>query len=81
MPCDHVGPKELIEMAECELRTRGEAEVDWNGSKFRWTENTDGGFWTSVILEIERRGEEWVVVRLDRLKELQPETETGLRAV
>ncbi len=81
MPCDHVGPHELIEMAERELRTRGVTSQDWAGSRFRWTENTDGGFWASVILEIERREDAWVVIRIDRLDAVQPEDQTGLKEV
>ena len=37
--------------------------------RFRWSENVDGGMWASVIVEIERRGEAWVVTRIDRKRE------------
>ena len=75
MPCEHVGPAELIEMAEESLRTRGLTPTP--GMQFRWTENVTGGTWASVVLEIERRGEEWIVTRLDRSREVA--AETGLR--
>jgi hypothetical protein len=79
MPCDHVGGPELIEMAEKHLRDTGVAESRWPGLRFRWAENLEGGMWASVIVEVERRGEQWIVVRLDRNRE--PLVETGFSAV
>jgi uncharacterized protein (DUF2237 family) len=75
MACDHKGGPELIEMAERWLRDRGTPGESWNGLRFRWAENLEGGMWASVIVEIERRGEQWIVTRLDRRKE--PLAETG----
>jgi len=69
MPCEHNGPPELIEMAERYLRDQRIAEDQWPGRKFRWSENVEGGMWASVCVEIERRGDQWVVTRLDRSKE------------
>jgi hypothetical protein len=63
-------------MAEELLRSRGEAAAP--GAKFRWAENHDG-FFASAITEVERRGDQWVVIRLDRSKEKLPEEELGLR--
>ena len=60
-------------MAEEFLRDGG------SGTHFRWSENLDGGMWASVIVEIERRGDAWVVTRLDRRNE--PVEETGFRAL
>jgi hypothetical protein len=77
MACDHKGGPEVIEMAEAHLRTLGVAPTP--GVKFRWSENLDGGMWASVIVEIERRGEEWIVTRLDRRSE--PVAETGFTQV
>ena len=79
MPCEHVGPVELIAMAEEHLRSEGVDEALWPGTAFRWSENVTGGTWASVILEVERRGEQWIVIRIDRLPEPLPESETGLR--
>ena len=76
MPCDHAGPQEVIAMAEELLRSQG-AEPE-PGVKFRWAENHDG-FFASAITEVERRGEQWVVTRLDRSKEPLPEEEVGLK--
>lgn len=79
MPCDHLGGPELIEMAEKQLRTEGVPQSEWPGLRFRWSENLTGSMWASVIVEIERRGEQWIVTRLDRNGEALPEAETGFR--
>ncbi|HET8797151.1 MAG TPA: hypothetical protein VFO89_05680 [Thermoanaerobaculia bacterium] len=69
MPCDHIGGPELIEMAETHLRENGIPESQWPGLRFRWSENPEEGMWASIVLEIERRGEQWIVVRIDRSRE------------
>jgi hypothetical protein len=79
MPCGHAGPDELIEMAEVHLRDRGLAPAP--GMRFRWSENPDEGMWASIVTEIERRGEQWIVSRLDRNREPVPDAETGFRAL
>ena len=79
MPCDHIGGPELIEMAEQHLRERGVSTAEWPGLRFRWSENLTGGMWASVVLEIERRGEQWIVTRLDRNRE--PVDDTGFAAL
>ena len=66
-------------MAEHELRARGVPEADWPGLRFRWSENLDDSMWASVIVEIERRGAQWIVTRLDRNREAL--AETGFRAL
>ncbi len=79
MPCDHVGPPELIEMAEAHLAEGGVAAEQ--GMCFRWSENPPDGMWASIVIEIERRGEQWIVTRLDRNREKLPDDETGFRAL
>jgi hypothetical protein len=79
MPCDHIGGPELIEMAEKHLRERQIPENEWPGLRFRWSENPEDGMWASIVVEIERRGEQWIVVRLDRNRERVEET--GFREV
>jgi hypothetical protein len=74
MACDHKGGPELIEMAEEFLRGGNVDLARWPGLRFRWSENLDGGMWASVTVEIERRGEQWIVTRLDRNKESLAET-------
>ena len=68
-------------MAEEHLRGQGVDEALWPGRSFRWSENVTGGTWASVILEVERRGEQWIVTRIDRSPEPLEERETGLREV
>ena len=79
MPCDHVGPAELIEMAETHLRES--SLTPSNGMCFRWSENPVDGMWASIVTEIERRGDQWIVTRLDRNREALPDGETGFRAL
>lgn len=79
MSCDHKGGPELIEMAETHLRERDVPEGEWPGLRFRWSENLSDSMWASVIVEIERRGEQWIVTRLDRRKE--PLEATGFEAL
>lgn len=81
MPCDHIGGPELIEMAEKHLREQGLPESDWPGLRFRWSENLTGAMWASVVVEVERRGDQWIVTRLDRNRETLPTAETGFRQV
>jgi len=79
MPCDHIGPAELIEMAETSLRERALAPA--HGMRFRWSENPVDGMWGSIVTEIERREDQWIVTRLDRNREALPDGETGFRAL
>jgi len=79
MACDHKGGPELIEMAEQHLRELGRAPEP--GMRFRWSENLDDGMWASVIVEIERRGDAWVVTRIDRKREPLDEAECGFSAI
>jgi hypothetical protein len=37
--------------------------------------------WGSIVTEIERCGEQWIVTRLDRNAEPLPNTDTGFRAL
>ena len=79
MPCDHKGAPELIEMAEAHLLDGNVDVTQWPGLNFRWSENLDGGMWASVVVEIERRGDQWIVTRLDRNKEAV--AEIGFRQI
>ena len=56
-------------MAEEHLRAGGIEPSP--GLRFRWVENLEDSMWKSVIVEIERRGEQWIVTRLDRKGEPQ----------
>ena len=79
MPCDHKSGPELIEMAEEHLRGLAVPEGEWPGLRFRWAENLTDSMWASVVVEVERRGANWIVTRLDRNPE--PVAETGFRAL
>lgn len=64
--CAHKNPPEIITAAESWLRDQGIPPERWAGLKVRHSENTPGTMWESVVIEIERRGADWVVTRLDR---------------
>ena len=66
-------------MAERWLQDRRIDRDRWQGMRIRHGENTPGTMWESVLTEIERRGAQWWVTRLDRRKEPLPENELGLR--
>ncbi|HEX6178524.1 MAG TPA: hypothetical protein VF057_09190 [Thermoanaerobaculia bacterium] len=78
--CDHKGPVEIMSLAETWLRDRGIYEEQWPGMTVRHAENTPGGMWASVVIDIERRGNQWIVTKLDRNREPLSEPE-GLRVV
>jgi len=46
--------------------------------KIRHAENTPGQRWSSVVIDIERRGEEWIVTQIDRRNESLPAGAVGL---
>lgn len=81
MPCDHAGGPELIEMAEKDLRERAVPTEQWPGLRFRWSENLTDSMWASVVVEVERRGDQWIVTRLDRNREPLAADELGFRQV
>jgi hypothetical protein len=56
-------------MAEQHLREAGVPPEEWPGLRFRWGENLEESMWASVVIEVERRGDQWIVVRLDRNRE------------
>ena len=60
---------------------RGRVVDDWHGLRFRWSENLTDSMWASVVVEIERRGDQWVVTRLDRNRDAIPEADAGFRAL
>ena len=68
-------------MAERHLREEAVSPENWPGLRFRWAENLTDSMWSSVIVEVERRSEQWIVVRLDRNREPLPTAETGFRRV
>jgi hypothetical protein len=81
MPCDHLGPPDVIELAERDLRARGVDATEWNGIVYRHAENTPDGMWGSVVIEVERRDGEWIVIRLDRNRDALDHGQTGLERI
>lgn len=65
-----------MERAEAWLRERGVPETKWIGMRIRHSENTPGGQWASVVIEIERRDGKWIVTEIDR--RFEPLSEPGL---
>lgn len=78
MPCDHLGPPDIIALAECTLREQNIPQNHWPGLRVRHGENLVEGMWASVVIEIERRGDAWIVTRLDRNADPIAESEVGL---
>jgi hypothetical protein len=70
-----------MSMAEAWLRERNVPEERWIGLKFRHSENTPGERWGSVVIDIERRGTEWIVTRLDRNSDVVSPDSSGLSAI
>jgi len=68
-------------MAEAWLQERGVPPERWPGLKFRHAENTPGERWRSVVIDIERRGAEWIVTRLDRNTDDVSPDAAGLTAI
>lgn len=81
MPCDHLGPPEIIDLAEQTLRERNVPETEWPGLRVRHGENLVDGMWASVVIEIERRGSVWIVTRLDRNADPIADAEVGLKVL
>lgn len=78
MGCDHKQPLDLIELAEIHLHQKNVPVDQWPGLRFGWGENVDT-MWRSVWMEIERRGDQWVVTKIDRSKDALPEDRLGFQ--
>ena len=72
MSCSHTDPPDIMRKAEEWLRVHGIPEEQWPGKKFRHAENTPGQRWSSVVIDIERRGAEWIVTQIDRRGDALP---------
>ncbi len=79
--CSHVGPSELVAMAEKYLGKYQVAAQAWSGCKFGYGDNVEMPTHRSVYVEIERRGQDWVVTRLDRRPEPYKDGEGGFITV
>ena len=81
MSCDHLQPQDVMAQAETWLQQHGIGRDRWAGARVRHGENTPEGMWASIVMELERRGDEWIVTRLDRNREPLAEHECGLQVV
>jgi hypothetical protein len=79
--CAHSDPPEVFQRAEEWLAARGVPQASWPGMRIRHGENTPGGRWESVVIDIERRGEEWWVTNIDRREAALAEGELGLSTI
>lgn len=65
-------------MAQAYL-TKAEIPVpDWDGCRFGFGQDVVSEVWKSVFLEVERRGSDWVVTKIDRRKTPLDQSEQGL---
>jgi hypothetical protein len=79
--CAHSDPPDVFKLAEEWLRARGVPQEQWPGMRIRHGENTPGGRWQSVVIDIERRGAEWWVTNIDRRDAALPESAVGLSTI
>ena len=81
MPCDHANPPDIMLKAEEWLRSKGVPEERWPGMRFRHAENTPGQRWSSVVIDIERRGAQWIVTAIDRRSDTVSPDAVGLSSL
>ncbi len=79
--CTHTGPQEVADMAQAYLTKAGVPVAEWDNCRFGFGENVVSDVWKSVFIEVERRGSDWVVMNIDRRKELISEADRGLVVV
>jgi hypothetical protein len=77
--CDHFQPSDLAALAEEYLRGKGVPENLWQGSRFGHGGGGGSGPFKSVYMEVERRGANWVAVKLDRRKADMAPEERGFK--
>lgn len=78
MGCEHKQPLDLIELAEGHLNQENVPVDKWPGLRFGWGENVET-MWRSVWMEIERRGDQWIVTKIDRSKDPLPDERLGFQ--
>ena len=67
MPCDHIGPADVVEFAERTLRERGVPPEEWEGTRATWSGVAESGL--AIHIEVTRDADDWCVTRLDRSRE------------
>ena len=79
MPCDHIGPAEVVEYAEQLLHERNLPVEKWEGTRVAWSGNVEPG--RSVLVEVVRENDDWRVTRLERRQEPIDEAEIGFQVI
>ena len=79
MACEHTQPADVIRMAEMHLQNKDIIPEQWEGFHFQFRENIDSWGHKSICIEVLRRDGQWVITRLDRLKDPYPNSELGPR--
>lgn len=79
--CDHTQPSEVARLGEEWLRAKDVPESLWDGCRFGYGGGGGSGPFKSVYTEVERRGGNWVAVKLDRRKEALPPGLAGFQVV
>jgi hypothetical protein len=79
--CDHFQPADLAALAEEFLRGKAVPEALWEGCRFGHGGGGGSGPFKSVYMEVERRGPNWVAVKLDRRKEDMAPAERGFKVI
>lgn len=79
--CDHFQPADLARLAEDYLRGIAAPEAAWEGCRFGHGGGGGTGPFKSVYMEVERRGPNWVAVKLDRRKDDLPPERRGFTVV
>jgi hypothetical protein len=79
--CDHFQPADLARLAEEFLREKSVPETLWEGCRFGHGGGGGSGPFKSVYMEVERRGPNWVAVKLDRRKEDMAPEQRGFKVV
>lgn len=67
--CTHFQPADMIALAEAHLRAAGVPDAEWDGRRFRWAGPIDSPPFTGLVMECKRKGETWVLTKLDRRKD------------
>lgn len=59
----------MIALAEAHLHAAQVPETEWDGRRFRWAGAIDSPPFTGLVMECKRKGDTWVMTRLDRRKD------------
>lgn len=80
-PCPHTSGRDVIEMAEKELKNKGIEETFWEGYRGVFLENLPDYMWKSIKIVIQRENNAWVTKEIDRRENLSPKEEEGFQLI